>query len=104
MRQQREAVHKAGQEGLWWEYRAASGCEFEGQREPVQAAADLGNGLRIGSLKREIRLHLAHTLDEQCDRGDLRQGVEVGEVLSIWQCKRQDRNYPLVAYPQWLAT
>ena len=90
--------------GPWWEHCAASGGEFEGQRQAVQATADLGNGLRIVSREHEIGLHLAHTLDEERDRWDLRQGLEVGEGRSRWQCKRQDRNHPLVAYPQWLAT
>jgi hypothetical protein len=92
-------VHEACQEGFWWEHIAARGCEFEGQREPVQAPADLGNGLRIVGSEREIGLHLAHTLDEQCDRWDPCQGFEVGEVLRVWQCKRQDRHHPLIAYP-----
>src|SRR5258708_39543882 len=99
MRQQREPVHEARQEGLWREHRAASGCEFEGQREAVQAPADFGNGLRIVNREREIGLHLAHTLD----RWDLRRGFEVGEGLSVWQRKRQDRDLPLVAYRQWRA-
>src|SRR2546429_312226 len=98
MRQQRESVLEARQQSLWREYRAASSCKFEGQREPVQAPADLGNGLRIGSRERESGLHLAHPLNEQRDRWDLRQSVEVAEGLSVWQRKRQDAYCPLVTY------
>src|SRR5258708_35846887 len=101
---QGKPVIQPGQQSRWWEHRAASSCEFESQREAVQATADLGNGLRIGSRERESGLHLAHTLDEQRDRWDPRQGVEVGEGLGVWQRKRRDRNHPLVAYPQWLST
>jgi hypothetical protein len=64
VRQQWESVLEARQKGRWWEHRAASRGEFEGQREAVQATADLGNGLRIVSSEHEIGFHLAHTLDE----------------------------------------
>src|SRR6516164_11179718 len=97
-------MFEAGQQSRWWEHRAARCCQFEGQREPVQAATDLDNGLRIVSRECESGLHLPHTFDEQSDRWDLRQSVEVGEELSIWQRQRQDRNHPLVANPQGLAT
>ncbi len=90
---------QARQQGLRREHIAASGCQFEGQRQAVQATTDLGNGLRIGCRERESGLHLAHPLDEQGHRWDLRQGFEVRELFSIWQRKRQDRNHPLVAYP-----
>src|SRR6266516_3327291 len=97
-------MHEARQEGLWWEHRAASSCQFERQRQAVQALADLGNGLRVVGSERELGLYLPHPLDEQGHRWHLREAVEARQVLRVWQLQRQDRNHPLVADPQWLST
>ena len=87
----------AGREG-----RGPGRREFEGQRHPVQADADLGHRRRGRLVEREVRGGVVRSLGEQPYRFQLRQPVEWWQGAQIGQGQRWRAPRHLPTYAQRL--
>ena len=69
-----QALGEAGEQGLRREQPGARGRQFDGQGQPVQASADLGDGMHRRLRDLERRLDGLRTLNEEGTGGRLREG------------------------------
>ena len=81
----------------------AGGRELDCKRQPVEAAADLGDrgGVVVG--QPEVRPDAASPLDEQLDRLELAEVVGRGARRSRWERQRRNRHHVLASHAQRLA-
>ena len=74
--------------------------QLDGQRQPVDAFADAGDGRRVLVGGLEVRLHRHRTLDEELDRLILRQRRQRWQRAQVGQAKRLDRQLLLAVDPK----
>ena len=79
-RQQRQALLQALEQRLRWQHLDEGGGQFNGQRQPIEARADLGHGRGVGSGHREVGFHRLRPLDEEAHRLVLAQGLHRRQV------------------------
>ena len=64
-RQDLQAVFQAGQEPLWRKQFDAGCCQFDGERQAVQAHTDLGNGTGVSAGQLEVGFGSLRRLQEE---------------------------------------
>ena len=98
--QELEAAPQSRQHGLGREELDARRGQFDGQRQAVQADADLGHRRGVGVVHPEVGLDRQGALDEERHGGILRQGLDGRQVPGIGQVERGHRELVLAAEPQ----
>jgi len=99
--EQGQPLLQPGQDDRRSEQVAAGGGQLDGQGQPVQAGANLGNGWRGRLGQRDARVHRFRPGDKQAN------GLRVDHLSAgPWrrQRHRRDRIHPLTAHPQRRAT
>ena len=74
--------------------------QLDRQGQAVEAHADLGHRRRVGVVHREVGPHGHGALDEQGDRLEGAQLLQVGQVPRIGHAERRDRELALAVDPQ----
>ena len=98
--EQLQAVRQAAQHGLGREDPRLGGGQLQGQREPVEARAQLGHRGGVLGREREGGMDGLGPLDEQRDRRALGEGLGRRELRGIGQLERGDREAVLAVEPQ----
>jgi hypothetical protein len=80
------------------------GCEFDGERQTIEARANFGDRGCIVWSKFKIRLDRDGPLHEQCDRRILCQDLDSGQRLRIRHGQRRHRKFMLSVHVQRCAT
>src|SRR5258708_37440335 len=76
-------------------------CQLQGQRQPVQADADLGYSSRVVLRKDKLGLHHLRTLNEKGDRRVLQQLLICWQVKRIGQGERRNRKLVFTLHVQY---
>jgi hypothetical protein len=78
-RQYLQAMSQACQESLWGKHFDARCCQFDGQRQPIQAHTDLGDGMGTGGSHLEVGPGSLRTVQEEG------HGRILGEGFAPWK-------------------
>jgi hypothetical protein len=97
-----EAVTETIGDLLGRQHSSAGGRQLDGQRDAVEASADLGHGRSVVVGHPEVRANPRGTVDEQPDRLALGPRLDAGS-FGAWQPQGWDPPDGLAVDPQWLA-
>ncbi len=103
-RQHLQSLSQTGQECLWGEEFDACRCQFNGQRQPIQAHTDLGDGTRIGGSHLDVGPGSLCTLQKECHSCILCQGFALGKLGEVGQRQRWDRKLAFTTDVQYGTT
>src|SRR6266581_4668294 len=84
-RQYLQAIFQACQECLWGEEFDACGCQFYGERQPIQAHTDLSDDTGVGGSQLEVGPGSLCTLQEEGHCRILREGFTLWKVDEVGQ-------------------
>ena len=103
-RKQGQAALQPRQQADGREYRQAGGRELQRQRQPVQAAADLGHRRRVGFGQLKVGPGVTRAGDEEGDRRNGRERAQVNGGARLRQRERRDGHHSLIPDTQRLTT
>ena len=74
-----------GEQSLWRKHLDTRGCQFDGQRQPIESQTDLGDGRSIVRRQLKIGSDGLCPLEEQVHRWNVCERSVIWKMLGVWE-------------------